>query len=228
MPKTQPARKRGRPRKEDLENRDATKTLILRSALEHFSTQGFDATSTVSVARQAGVAQSVLHYHFKSKDLLWQATIADLFKRINQRFPLAVEVSDDADVRVELKKIIRRHMEASSQFPEMARIVVIEGSFDTDRLNWLTESYFRGTFRHFDRVLDAARRQGLIGDAPDYLLTNMIYAASSVLFSVAPMIQTTYGVDIANPAQRELAVETGLDIILNGLMLKRPDTVPAI
>lgn len=223
MTATQPARKRGRPRKEDLENRDATKTRILRSALEHFSTRGFDATSTVSVAKQAGVAQSVLHYHFKSKELLWQSTITDLFTRINKRFPFAVDVSETADVKAELKKIIRRHMEAASYYPEMARIVVIEGSFDTDRLNWLTEAYFRRTFRHFDRLLDAARRQGLIGNAPDYLLTNMIYSAGSVVFSIAPMIQTTYGVDITNPTQREVAVETVLDIVLNGLLLHRPN-----
>lgn len=212
--------KKGRPRKEDLENRDATKTLILKSALEHFSTRGFDATSTVSVARQAGVAQSVLHYHFKTKELLWQETITDLFARINERFPFSAEIGEGAEVQVVLKKVIRRHIEVSSFYPEMARLVIIEGSFDTERLNWLTEAYFRATFRRFDQILDKAREQGLIRDAPNYLVTNMIYSTGSVLFSVAPMIQTTYGVDITNPAQRELAVETGLDMVMNGLLVR--------
>lgn len=217
MKKPTAPRKRGRPRKADLENRDATAELILRAALDKFSTRGFDATTTVDVAAQAGVAQSVLHYHFKTKELLWRAMITDLFGRINREFPLTLDITEDSDLAELLRYVIRRHMEVSSVYPEMARLVIIEGSFNTDRLAWLTEVYFRGTFRHFDRVLDAARKKGIIGDAPNYLLTNIIYSAGSVLFSVAPMIQSTYGVDITNPAQRELAVETGLDIILNGL-----------
>lgn len=211
-------RKRGRPRKEDLENRDATATLILKAALSHFSTRGFEGTSTAAVAKDAGVAQSVLHYHFKTKELLWQATITELFERVNREFPFSVDLSEEADITAILKQIIRRHMEVASVYPEMARLIIIEGSFPTKRLDWLTEAYFRGTFRHFDRVLDAARKQGTIGDAPNYLLTNIIYAAGSVLFSVAPMIQSSYGVDITNPTQRELAVEAGLDIMMNGLI----------
>jgi AcrR family transcriptional regulator len=221
--KAVPAR-RGRPRKEELENRDPTTTLILRAALEHFASRGFDATSTVAVAAKAGVAQSVLHYHFKTKELLWQAAIKDLFTRINKRFPFTADLSEDADIEAVLKQVIRRHMEVASVFPEMARIVIIEGSFDTDRLTWLTEHYFRSTFRNFGRVLEAARRKGIIRDAPDYLLSNIIFAAGSVLFSISPMIRSTYGVDINNPVQRDMAVETGLEVMMNGITCSRRES----
>lgn len=217
MKKTMAPARRGRPRKEDLENRDSTASLILRAALELFSMHGFDSTSTVAVAARAGVAQSVLHYHFKTKELLWRATIKDLVTRINQQFPLQLELGEEDDIEATLRYMIRRHMEVASVFPEMARIVIIEGSFDTDRLAWLTEHYFRATFRNFGRVLEAARRKGIVRDAPDYLLTNIIYAAGSVLFSISPMIRSSYGVDINNPVQRDLAVEIGLDVMLNGI-----------
>ena len=213
----------GRPRKQDLALRDATKTIIMQSALELFAANGFDGTSTVAVARRAGLAQSVLHYHFTSKELLWKATIKDLFKRINEKYPLTINDSEDACIKTELKRVIRRHMEASSHFPEMARIVIIEGSFETERLQWLTETYYRGTYKFLERVLNRAREAGLIGNAPNFLLAQMIYAAGSVLFSVSPMIRTTHGIDISNPMQRELAVETGLEVILNGVLLSRPD-----
>ncbi|MFV0382521.1 TetR/AcrR family transcriptional regulator [Paracoccus sp. (in: a-proteobacteria)] len=219
MKKTTLARGRGRPRLADLENRDATTELILRAALHHFSTRGFDATTTVAVAARAGIAQSVLHYHFKTKELLWQATVADLFKRANREFPLMIDTSEDADLREVLRHVIHRHMQVASVYPEIARLVIIEGSFDTERLAWLSDAYFQGTFRHFDRVLDAARARGIIGPAPNYLLTNLIYAAGAVVFSVAPMIRNSYGVDITNPVQRELAVDTGLEMLMRGLTL---------
>lgn len=222
MEETKTPTRRGRPRKKDLEDRDSTADLILRAALDHFSTRGFDATSTVSVATKAGVVQSVLHYHFKTKELLWQATIRDLVTRINKQFPLEIDISDDADIEDMLKRLIRRHMKVASVFPEMARIVIIEGSFDTERLAWLTEHYLRATFRNFGRVLEAAHKRGIIRDSPDYLMTNIIYSAGSVLFSISPMIRSTYGIDINNQHQRDLAVELVLDMIMNGIR-SRPE-----
>ncbi|MCC0079394.1 MAG: TetR/AcrR family transcriptional regulator [Rhodobacter sp.] len=211
------ARKRGRPRKEDVENREATSQLILHAALDQFSKHGFDATSTVNIAQKAGIAQSVLHYHFKTKELLWQETIHDLFGRINKEFPFRIDTSEDADFEAVLRFVIERHMKVASIYPEMARIIIIEGSLDTDRLRWLTEEYFRGTFKNFDKVLDGARKRGVIVDMPNHLLTHIIYSAGSVLFSIAPLINQTYGIDVTNPLQRDLTVKCVLEILMNGI-----------
>ena len=46
---------------------------ILRAALEEFAIRGFDGTTTAAIARQAGVTQPLVHYHFTTKVALWQA-----------------------------------------------------------------------------------------------------------------------------------------------------------
>jgi TetR/AcrR family transcriptional regulator len=55
---------------------EATRQAILNAAEELFVAHGFAATSTATVARQAGVTKSLIHHHFGSKRELWDAVKA--------------------------------------------------------------------------------------------------------------------------------------------------------
>ena len=46
---------------------------ILDAAEQTFGSHGFDGGSMSQIAQLAGVAQSLLHYHYKTKDLLYEA-----------------------------------------------------------------------------------------------------------------------------------------------------------
>ncbi|MBW8182523.1 TetR/AcrR family transcriptional regulator [Shewanella nanhaiensis] len=65
------------------------KQAILDTALTLFVSQGFYATSTASIAKQAGVATGTLFHHFPSKDELMN----HLFISIKQEFADAIIVS---------------------------------------------------------------------------------------------------------------------------------------
>ena len=47
---------------------------IIDSATRLFGSIGFDATTTIKIANEAGVTEPLIYYHFKGKD--------DLFTRI--------------------------------------------------------------------------------------------------------------------------------------------------
>jgi len=49
---------------------------ILDAAEEEFSQTGFDGSGMKAIARTAGVAQGLLHYHFGNKEKLYEAVIA--------------------------------------------------------------------------------------------------------------------------------------------------------
>jgi len=53
------------------------KQLILDAALSEFSTHGFGATSTETIAQRAGLSQAGLYAHFKSKEAILQALFSD-------------------------------------------------------------------------------------------------------------------------------------------------------
>ena len=56
---------------------------ILRAAEVEFAEKGFDGAGLKALALRAGVSQSLLHYHFGSKDQLYCAVIRERSKLIN-------------------------------------------------------------------------------------------------------------------------------------------------
>lgn len=58
-------------------NSNATQQDILDAAERLFAEQSFGEVSTSNIAKEAGVSQSQIHYHFKTKHKLWGA----VFKR---------------------------------------------------------------------------------------------------------------------------------------------------
>lgn len=73
------------------------KQALLDTALTLFVSQGFHATSTASIAKQAGVATGTLFHHFTSKDELMK----QLFLGIKQEFADAIkdQISQKGDIK---------------------------------------------------------------------------------------------------------------------------------
>lgn len=55
---------------------EASKADILDAAERLFAARGFDGVSTAAIAKEAGVSQSQIHYHFDTKLKLWDAVFA--------------------------------------------------------------------------------------------------------------------------------------------------------
>ncbi len=53
--------------------REEKKTLIMNTALEHFSNVGFHATTITHIARHAGISKGLMYNYFKSKEDLLTA-----------------------------------------------------------------------------------------------------------------------------------------------------------
>ncbi len=63
------------------------KQAIIDSATRLFGSIGFDATTTIEIANEAGVTEPLIYYHFKGKDDLFtqiiSATFSEYFSRID-------------------------------------------------------------------------------------------------------------------------------------------------
>ena len=63
---------------------DPTRDRILAAATELFSERSFDGATMREIAAVAGVTQPLVNYHFRSKDVLWQAAVDSLFERLDE------------------------------------------------------------------------------------------------------------------------------------------------
>lgn len=67
---------------------------ILRAAEVEFAEKGFEGAGMKALALRAGVSQSLLHYHFGSKDNLYAAVICERSRLINEDRLIRLRVID--------------------------------------------------------------------------------------------------------------------------------------
>lgn len=64
-----------------MENKELdTEGKILEAAKKVFVMKGFDGTRMQEIADEAGINKALLHYYFRSKELLFEAILNDVFK----------------------------------------------------------------------------------------------------------------------------------------------------
>jgi AcrR family transcriptional regulator len=70
-----------------MDNKDLdTKQVILKAAEEEFLDKGFGNAKMMAIAKRAGVSHSMLHYHFQTKENLFQKIFQQKIQTLSQMF----------------------------------------------------------------------------------------------------------------------------------------------
>ena len=97
------------------------KESILKTAVRLFANQGFEATTTVQIAREAGATEPLIYYHFKGKADLFTsiiaATFAEYFSRID-----ALEKKPHAPFG-QIRKLIELQYDIAEEMPDEVQLV---------------------------------------------------------------------------------------------------------
>ncbi len=193
---------------------------ILEAAIELFARNGFDGASTTEIALAAGVAQSVVLYHYTTKDELWYAAMDRLFDRVHSEFRRDHNVLQDLSSIDRLKVWIRQFVLTSAAHPELGRVVMREGTSGGPRLKWLISRHLGADYDLYEMHFRKAMDEGRIRQYPTLPLTILVHAAASMLFNLTPLVEAVYG---RSPFDDEVVTDQAdmvLDIIFNGLMTR--------
>ena len=211
----------------ELANRqESTQERLLKSAIDAFAKHGFDAVTTSLIAENAGMAQSMVHYHFKSKEQIWKAAIEQLMRDLSERFPLAKDELKDLDPVSRLKVLVRRFLKMSARDISLSRIMIHEGTAPGPRLNWIAEKFLKPGFEPLDETVEEGVDAGLLKNLPIYTVTHTIISAAAMTYCLAPVVDATHGVDLAKSASMDEMADTVLTILFDGILAK-PDGVGA-
>ena len=132
---------------------------ILQAAKTLFAGRGYENTSTVAVARQAGTSESQLMKHFGSKEGLLEAIFEEGWQRINAAAHSAVASATSPAQK--LNALVSLMFTAFERDPDLKLLMLLEGRRirKEGRMVMLT-----GGFREFvgalDSVLAQMRRAG--------------------------------------------------------------------
>ena len=100
---------------------EATRAAILEAAEEVFLAKGFSAAAMSEIARRAGVAKSLLHHHFGSKEGMWHELKLRRFREYSDRqLELLRSTEPDGDL---LRISMQEYFHFLQRNPEMVRIL---------------------------------------------------------------------------------------------------------
>ncbi len=162
--------------------KEDTKQRILDEALRLFSQSGFDSVSVERIASAVGIKAPSLYKHFKSKQEIFDAIVAETYRRYDLFTDgIDVHVSESkADEKVfeeisedmlaeKVKQLIgySLHDEYVSRF---RRMMTVEQFRNADFARMYTERYVERLVRYHAGLFSALIKSGtIIGEDPDTL-----------------------------------------------------------
>ena len=168
---------------------DDSRARIIAAARSSFASVGFEGASTRQIAAEAGVAQSLLLYHFGSKDALWRAVMDDLFAGLSAHLAQAQADLHGASITVQLLALVAGFVQLCAENADVHRIMTLEGRRETDRLKWLVDRHLRVTADQMCALIRRGQDAGLVRAGDPMLLYYSVIAIAGTAFSLAPEIR---------------------------------------
>ncbi len=133
---------------------------ILDASETVFARCGYEGATMREIAERAGVAQGLIHYHFKSKEVLFEAMVSRRSKQINETRAMLLDQILQQAQRPDLEPIVealfRPTIEAglsqASDGGAFAQILVTTANSATEREQLLTEKYYDPIAQKFIRA----------------------------------------------------------------------------
>lgn len=167
--------------------RGRVRARILEVAIDLFAARGFDGVSTAEIAGAAGASQSVVLYHFGTKETLWREALRLLHGRIDAAPFLDADIYKDLDVVARLRVALRRLVYISARHPQYGRMILREAANGGERLDWLTRELIRPDLDVFRRLLAEGMASGRFKRLSPDLLAIAAQGAATHLFVAAPL-----------------------------------------
>ena len=172
----------------------ATEERILKAATTIFREKGREGARMQEIADAAGINKALLHYYFRSKDLLFERVFIEsarlFFSRLNE------VLQSDVDIFQKITRLCEAYISLSVENPFIPVFVIGEMNRSQDIFisKMFTATQSRPDFSLFRQQLQDAAAAGIINPvAPQQLIMNIL---GLCIFPVIakPMMQFNMGI----------------------------------
>jgi TetR/AcrR family transcriptional regulator len=172
-----------------------TRARIIEAAREAFSTMGFEGASLRSVAKEAGVQHQLATYYFKTKEELWMAVMDELaigfFARLGER----IRGLEGVDAPTKLRLVVREFVKYSAEYPQLHRLMTMEGRRESERLAWLIKRHVSRFYSISTKLIREAQATGVVRPGDPGQLHYCAIGIATSAFSLAPEYKLVTGND---------------------------------
>jgi AcrR family transcriptional regulator len=191
---------------------ESARDRLLTAAVSLFSAVGFDGASLRDIERRAVVNRGLAAYHFGGKPELWEAAVSWLMDRFHDEMARYQDVLRVVSPQERGRVLMRVLVRFAAKFPEYFRLVLLEGSQDSDRSKWIAEEHVRRHIDFFHRLAGTGELQDSEQEAVAYYA---LLGAASTVFAVPEQCRQLFGLDPSEEAFVELMADRMADLYLS-------------
>ncbi|MGZ4814309.1 MAG: TetR/AcrR family transcriptional regulator [Terriglobales bacterium] len=193
------------------------KKQLIETAMKLFAEQGFDGTSTRAIAEAAGVTEAIIFRHFRTKEDLYWAVLADRVERRGRNRRIRELLESGNDLREVLVSIAEILLDRSADDTAVTRLLF----YSALRNRELSDRFFE-TYAHekFELMAEFLRKQMEEGR---FRAVDPLIAARSFLGMIIYhyLVQELFGGDRHRTMDaREVANEV-TDLFLEGVSARK-------
>ncbi len=196
---------------------EGTSNRLLDVAIELFAAHGYDAVSTTQIAKAAGLTQSIVHYHFGTKEQLWKSAVTRLIGRRGLVFEAVPPEFKDIEPIARLKILLRRLFRANVKEPNYSRIVMQEAMGNGTRMQWLLDQHLIRGYGVIDSMLKDAIENGSLRRLPFHGLSNILTSVASGTVLLGHVTRAIYGIDLSAEEKLDELEDMIISIVFDGL-----------
>ncbi len=191
---------------------ESARDRLLTAAVATFSQVGFDGASLRDIERQAGVNRGLAAYHFHGKAELWRTAVSWLMDRFHDEMDRYRDVLRVVSQPERGGVLVRVLVHFAAKYPEYFRLVLLEGSEDSERSRWIAQEHVR---RHIDFFHRLAGTGGMQATQEEAIAYYSLLGAASTVFAVPEQCRQLFGLDPSEEGFVELMADRVADLYLS-------------
>ncbi|WP_186083564.1 TetR/AcrR family transcriptional regulator [Burkholderia gladioli] len=138
---------------------------IRRTALDVFSTYGFDATTIRQIAAAAGMDVGHLSYYYPTKEALWRDVLMECSSDFEHHVESALAAAVGRKTAAERAAIVLPSLLGfMADNPKLSRLMMQEFSIHSARHDWVVETMAKRVFLRLQPLFNDLRSEGLLVD----------------------------------------------------------------
>ncbi len=164
-----------------------TETGILNAAKNIFQRKGMDGARMQEIANEAGINKALLHYYYRSKQLLFEAVFKSAFKLLAPQ--LNKVINDDTDIFEKISNFTDSYISFVIKHPFLPNFIIHELNRNPDFVKKLMQDELFPDLKKFTKQIDDCVANGIIKPINAEQLFINIIALNIFPFIAAPLIK---------------------------------------
>jgi TetR/AcrR family transcriptional regulator len=170
-----------------------TEEQILEAAKNVFQTKGMDGARMQEIADKAGINKAMLHYYFRSKQLLFEAVFKNMFSLLAPQ--LNTILNDDSSIEEKIKNFTFNYISFISQHPYLPNFIIQELNRNPEFILKMKDNKGFPNLAKFKKQVDKEVEEGSIKPISAEQLFINILALNIFPFVAKPLIMAFSNVD---------------------------------